>query len=126
MLKPSHALCPVQQASADFADRVVEAALRDLEITRRWSKVMHRVSVGIAAVWFSALIGVGRDMRALAQESESREQDAMNLLEQRRTSGRALLAQVEETRQRVEAVLERLRDEDGSRRGARSSRMPSH
>jgi hypothetical protein len=116
MLKPSqHVLCPAQHASLEFADRVVVAALRDFDITRRWSRVMHRVSLGIAAAWLSALLGVGWDMRNLAQESERREHDAMDLLEQRRTSGWVLLVQVEETSQRVEAILERLRDEDALR-----------
>ena len=115
MLKSSHhALCPAQEAPSEFADRVVEATLRDFDVTRRWSRIMHRVSLGIAAAWLAALLGVGWDMRALAQESVRREQDAMDLLEQRRTCGCVLLAQVEETSQRVKAILERLRDEDAS------------
>jgi len=118
MLKPSqHVLCPAQKASPEFADRVVGAALREFEITRRWSRVMHRVSLGIAAAWLTALLGVGWDMRALEHESARREQDAIDLLEQRRTCGCVLLAQVEETSQRVEAILERLRNEDASRAG---------
>jgi hypothetical protein len=88
MLKPSHhVLCPEQQASSQFADRVVVAVLRDFDVTRRWSRVMHRVSLGIAAAWLTALVGVGWDMRVLAQESVRREHDAMDLLEQRRTCG---------------------------------------
>lgn len=115
MLKPGqHVLCPAQQAPQQFADRVVAAALRDIDVTRRWSRLMHRVSLGIAAAWLAALLGVGWDMRALEQESVRREHDAMDLLEQRRTCGCVLLAQVEETSQRVEAILERLRDEDAS------------
>jgi hypothetical protein len=126
MLKSEHLLCPAQHASVDFADRVVEAALRDLDVTRRWSKVMHKVGLGIAVTWLAALLGVGWDMRALARESERREHDAMNLLEQRWTCGCVLLAQVEETSQRVEAVLERLRDENTSRAGQTcASRAPS-
>lgn len=126
MLKSGHALCPAQRASPDFADRVVRAALRDFDVTRSWSRVMHRVSLGIAAVWLAALLGVGWDMRALARESERREHDAMNLLEQRWTCGCALLAQVEETSQRVEAVLERLRDENRSQTTqACASRAPA-
>jgi hypothetical protein len=115
MLKPSpHALCPAQRATPEFADRVVVAALRDFEITRRWSRVMQRVSLGIAAAWLTALLGVGWDFRVLAHESERREQDAMNLLEHRRTCGCLLLVQVEETSERVQAILDQLRDEDAS------------
>ena len=78
---------------------------------------MHRVSLGIAAAWLTALLGVGWDMRALEHESARREQDAIDLLAQRRTCGCVLLAQVEEASQRVEAILERLRNEDASRVG---------
>lgn len=122
-----HHLGPPQQATPEFADRVVVAALRDFDVTRRWSRAMHRVSLGIAAAWLTALLGVGWDMRALAQESVRREHDAMDLLEQRRTCGCLLLAQVEETSQRVEAILERLKDEDASRPSqACSSQVRSH
>ena len=118
MLKPGpHFLCPAQKASPEFADRVVVAAMREFEITRRWSRMMHRVSLGIAAAWLTALLGVGWDMRALEHESARREQEAIHLLAQRRTCGCVSLAQVEETSQRVEAILERLRNEDASRAG---------